>query len=86
MNAPFIKNIRVIKRAIEDRKLVVFAGAGVSIDSGLPLWQTLVDSLRDDIEIPENETGFQRIAPMYINPDGNQYSLIILKKRLKHVF
>jgi hypothetical protein len=33
MNAPFIKNISILKKAIADNKLVIFAGSGISIDS-----------------------------------------------------
>lgn len=67
MREQFIKNIRVLKKAIAERKLVVFAGAGISIDSGVPSWKELINELRSEINIPPSESDFLRIAQMYFN-------------------
>jgi NAD-dependent SIR2 family protein deacetylase len=34
----FLTDIKIIKNAINTKKLVVFAGAGISIDAGVPSW------------------------------------------------
>ncbi len=84
MNEAFIKNIRVIKKAIAERKLVVFAGAGVSIDSGVPSWSTLINELRSEIEIPANEEDFLRVAQMYYNERQQKEFIDKVRETLKH--
>jgi len=84
MNEPFIKNVKIIKKAIAEGKLVVFAGAGISIDSGAPSWQTLIDSLRDEIDIPSNETDFLRIAQMYYNERQQKEFVDKVREILNH--
>lgn len=39
-------NIALIKKAINNDKLVVFAGAGVSKNSRLPLWRELIQEIK----------------------------------------
>jgi hypothetical protein len=70
MNEFFLKNITVIKQAIKQNKLVVFVGAGISIDSGVPSWADLIHEFRKEIEIPASETDYLRIAQMYYNERG----------------
>jgi len=41
---------RIIKQAILDNKLVVFAGAGVSVNSGIPLWSEAVKLIHRNLE------------------------------------
>lgn len=67
MNKEFIGDIVIIKKAIENRKLVVFAGAGISRDSQIPTWFDLIQQLQNEIEVPKNETDYLRIAQMYFN-------------------
>jgi len=84
MNEQFIKNIRVLKKAIAERKLVVFAGSGISIDSGVPSWEDLIKSLRSEISIPDNESDFLRIAQMYFNERQHKELIDKLRDVLKH--
>ena len=84
MNEQFIKNIRVLKKAIAERKLVVFAGAGISIDSGTPSWEDLIKSLRYEISIPDNESDYLRIAQMYFNERQHKELIDKLRDVLKH--
>jgi len=62
-----IANIKVLQDAISNRKLVVFAGAGVSVDAGVPGWSGLIDALRKDISVPYDENDYLKIAQMYYN-------------------
>ena len=64
MKQQFFRNIQILKAAITDRKLVVFAGAGVSVDAGVPTWGELIAELKKDIDIPINEADFLRIAQL----------------------
>lgn len=44
-----LKSILNIQKAIEHNKLVVFVGAGVSKNSGIPLWRELVQELAQEL-------------------------------------
>lgn len=84
MNRDFIKNIEIIKQAIADNKLVIFAGAGISIDAGVPLWKDVINSLKKDIVIPEYETDYLRIVQMYFNERGQKEYTESIRKILNH--
>lgn len=84
MDTSFIKNIRVLKRAIAERKLVVFAGSGVSFDSGVPTWSGLITALRSEIDIDENENDFLRVAQMYYNDRQQKDYIDKIREALKY--
>lgn len=46
-----LTSIRNIQKAIENNKLIVFVGAGVSRNSGIPTWEELIKELANDIGI-----------------------------------
>ena len=46
-----LTSIRNIQKAIENNKLIVFVGAGVSRNSGIPTWEELIKELAKDIGI-----------------------------------
>jgi NAD-dependent SIR2 family protein deacetylase len=84
VNEQFIKNIRVIKTAIAERKLVVFAGAGISFDSGVPSWGELINELRKEIDIPRDEIDYLRIAQMYYNERQQKEFIDKIRNELRH--
>ncbi len=84
MKEQFIKNIRVIKAAIAERKLVIFAGSGISADAGVPTWSDLIDELRKDIDISENESDFLRIAQLYYNERQQKEFIDKIREVLQH--
>ncbi|MCS3797863.1 SIR2 family protein [Niastella sp. OAS944] len=84
MNEQFVTDIRIIKKAIAERKLVVFAGAGISVDSGAPLWGQLINELSREIDIPKNETDYLRIAQMYYNERHQKELIDKVRKILKN--
>ena len=43
--------IQHINDAIRDDSLIVFVGAGASINSGLPSWGSLIAQLKTDLKI-----------------------------------
>ncbi|NOU95746.1 hypothetical protein GC093_21330 [Paenibacillus sp. LMG 31456] len=78
----FIKESkRVIREAINSNKLIVFVGAGVSANSGLPTWWDLIKKMADGIGISvENisQDDYLKIPQYYYNARGNKeyYDLI----------
>ena len=41
---------RIIKNAVLENKLVVFVGAGASVNSGVPLWDAAVNKIKEKLE------------------------------------
>ncbi|MGC3948006.1 MAG: SIR2 family protein [Chryseolinea sp.] len=65
-------NLRKIVEAKNSGKLVIFAGAGVSIDSGVPGWGELTQELAGDLTTDEKD--FKKIAQQYYKERGeNEY-------------
>lgn len=84
MNNSFFTDIKVIRDAIDTKKLVVFAGAGVSIDAGVPSWNTLINEMKSDINIPSNEQDYLRIAQMFFNERQQKEYIDKIRTVLKH--
>jgi hypothetical protein len=89
MSKRFFTDIKNIRNAIDTNKLVVFAGAGISIDAGIPNWGTLIDEMKSEIEIPPNEADYLRIAQMYHDERQqkeyfDKVRLVLKHKKVKH--
>lgn len=68
-----VRQIEIIKKAANAGKLVLFVGAGVSQNSGIPGWGHLTEELRKDLTgIPPGEYSAQVIAQMYFNKFGKR--------------
>ncbi|CAH0265131.1 hypothetical protein [Chryseobacterium sp. Bi04] len=48
MNKKFLADVQIIKNAINTNKLVIFAGAGISIDANVPSWSSSIDKIKMD--------------------------------------
>ena len=42
-------NLSHIQEASRDNRLVIFVGAGVSMNSGIPSWNSLIDVLKQEL-------------------------------------
>lgn len=84
MNNKFFTDIKNIRNAIDSNKLVVFTGAGISIDAGIPSWNTLINEMKGDINIPPNETDYLRIAQLYYNERQSKEYLDKIRTVLRH--
>lgn len=85
----FLADIKVIKNAINTKKLVVFAGAGISIDSGVPSWSRLIDEIKNELDLPESEKDFLKIPQIYYNERQEKEYIekirnVLGHKKLKH--
>lgn len=82
----FKANICRLKEAMLSDKLVVFVGAGVSLNSNVPTWGQLIESLKK--ELPENtvrnEKDFVKIAQLYRNYRKKKEYLQKIEQELKH--
>jgi hypothetical protein len=78
----FNNNVSLIKNAINNDKLVVFAGAGVSKDSGIPLWSELIEEIRGHLNEDIKEDDPLKIAQILYNEKGEKEYNDIIKKSL----
>ena len=66
MNNVQLSNILHIQEASKQDKLVIFVGAGVSTNSGVPMWGKLIESLKQDLpETLRQETDDLKVAQLY---------------------
>lgn len=84
MNNKFFTDVKNIRNAIDTNKLVVFAGAGVSVDAGVPGWNVLIEEMKSEIETPQNESDSLRIAQMYFNDRQQKEYIDKIRSILKH--
>lgn len=84
MDNTFFTDIRTIRSAIDTNRLVVFAGAGISIDAGVPDWRNLIEEMKADINVPSNENDYLRIAQMYFNDRQQKEYIEKIRLVLKH--
>lgn len=71
MDKAFIHtSIEDIRAAIKDGKLIIFVGAGVSMNSGLPSWKKLLEPMIQEMGLSNEEHDYLKIAQMYYNERG----------------
>ena len=76
-------SITQLKNSIKENSLVLFVGAGISANSNLPTWDELIQSLKKELNLPEERTDSPlRIAQYYYDTFGkNQYT-----KKIEEIF
>lgn len=84
INKEFFTNISAIKDAISKQKLVVFVGAGASIEAGVPSWNELIKTIKEEIDIQESENDSLRIAQMLYQSRCQKEYIDKIRLILKH--
>ena len=76
-------NLLHIKEASKQGRLVVFAGAGVSNNSGVPVWSALIDALKQECNLAyENDD--LKIAQLYKDARGEKEYMDKVKEVLRY--
>ncbi|MEH7753148.1 SIR2 family protein, partial [Bacillus toyonensis] len=68
-------SIKKIKEASENNKLVVFVGAGVSANSGIPTWGELITEMAKDLgdfDVKNSSDTYLKIPQFYYNERGEK--------------
>jgi len=61
----FLADFKQIYKASKANKLVIFVGAGVSMNAGIPSWYELIKQFEKELPENKNETDFLKIAQLY---------------------
>lgn len=78
------ENIKRIIKAKEQKKLTIFVGAGVSMNSGVPSWGELIKILKNGIELDDDENDYLKIPQLYYNQRGEKEYYDTVLEALKH--
>lgn len=83
MEENYSLSVSQIKKSIKENSLILFVGAGISANSNLPTWGELIQSLKKELNLPEEKTKDPlRVAQYYYDTFGkNQYT-----KKIEEVF
>lgn len=66
------QSIKHIIEAMKNNTLLVFVGAGVSKNSGLPTWDEVIEVLKRDLSLGEKDNDYLKIAQFYYDTLGKQ--------------
>lgn len=75
---------RIIRKAMLEKKLVVFVGAGTSIDSGMPSWHDAVVSIANKLGISSENIDYMKIPQFYYNARGNKEYVELMRDIFKY--
>lgn len=80
MNNP-ICHILKIQKAIRENTLVVFIGAGVSANSGIPTWGSLINNMAQELNIDRKiqQNEYLKIAQYYYNKCPKNFFINVKK-------
>lgn len=72
----------IIQNAIRDKKLVIFVGAGASVNSGIPLWPKAVEQIKARINPPvdDKENDLLKIPQFYYNSRCEKEYIDLIKE------
>ena len=63
---------RIINDAMDNEQLVLFVGAGASVDSGMPLWGKAIDEIARKMVLAEKQKDTLKIPQYYFNSRGKK--------------
>ena len=68
---------RIIQNSSKNNKLIIFVGAGISANSGIPMWKNIIEKIKRKIDISNEENDYLKIAQYYYNSrDKKEYYFI----------
>jgi len=78
-----LNKILALKNAMDEDRLVIFAGSGISVESGLPLWGELVKGMKENLSfIPANLDDPLKVAQILYNEKGEKEYYDIVRNLL----
>ncbi|PRY37040.1 SIR2-like protein [Spirosoma oryzae] len=81
----FLSDIGIIQKARDTKKLVVFVGSGVSVNSNIPNWGDMLEEIKRDIGIDRSDTeDALQIAQIYFNERKQKEYIDKIRATLHH--
>ena len=74
---------QIIRKASENNKLVVFVGSGVSANSGIPMWNEIINQIKKAIDYDDQDNADNLVVAQYFyNSRGEKEYYDFLKDKL----
>ena len=77
---------RLIRKAMQERQLVLFVGAGASFDSGMPLWETSITQIADKLNLDKDRLCDSLIIPQYYYNERGRKEYTQLMREIFHYY
>lgn len=78
----YAEEIHLLREAMFNKKLVVFIGAGTSLDAGMPSWYEAIKDIAKKLKISENNLDYMKIPQFYYNARGKKEYVELMR----HIF
>lgn len=80
---PYAEEIRILRNAMLNHKLVVFVGAGTSLDAGMPSWGAAVKKIAERLGVKE-QLDYMKIPQYYYNARGKKEYVELMREIFKY--
>lgn len=84
LKASYEEAKKIIKDAMLNKNLVLFVGAGVSKNSGMPLWSEAVDQIAKAVGVDPNKFDNLKIPQFYYNDRGKKEYTQFMKQIFRY--
>ena len=78
------ETFRILKEAKNEKRLVLFVGAGASFDSGMPLWSDAIDTISKALGLPKGTDDVLKIPQYYFNSRAKKEYNELMRKIFKY--
>lgn len=83
-NKSYEETFRILKGAKNENRLVLFVGAGASVDSGMPLWSEAIDTISKALGLQGKNDDVLKIPQYYYNSRGKKEYNELMRKIFKY--
>lgn len=78
------ETFRILKEAKNEKRLVLFVGAGASFDSGMPLWSDAIDTISKALGLQKGTDDALKIPQYYFNSRAKKEYNELMRKIFKY--
>lgn len=78
------ETFKILKESKNENRLVLFVGAGASVDSGMPLWSEAIDTISKALGLQGKNDDVLKIPQYYYNSRGKKEYNELMRKIFKY--
>lgn len=78
------EEIRLLRDAMLNNKLVIFVGAGASLDAGMPSWSDAVRMIANRLGISEENLDYMKVPQYYYNSRGKKEYVELMRQIFRY--